>query len=125
MPNLLLALLAVALLGCSPGTSAVPTLASSAATIERPSVAPGTKRLLRGTPASPVRLLVQESEFGMEQRALQEGSLRGPVNPEIVNVTAIAEVTILQATRDGVQVQVNEGPQAGRRGWIRTDHLSQ
>ena len=56
----------------------------------------------------------------MQQRAIQEGSSRGAVNPEIVNVTSVAEVTILQVSEAGVQVQVNEGPQAGADGLSRS-----
>lgn len=84
---------------------------------------------LRGHEGAPVRLMVQEVAYGMQEKALQERDSKTLSwiwsAYEWLDVPTGTRVKIVQddpPTR--IQVEIADGPHLGRRGWLAPNYLA-
>ncbi len=85
-------------------------------------------RTLTGYQGKDVRLMVQEGAYGMQERALQEHDFKtlGWIweTYEYLDVPTGTPARIVRDTPGGVQVELADGTEVGRRGWLAPSYLS-
>jgi hypothetical protein len=113
MLKLLIVLVTVVLIGCTPSTSASQTPGAPDTSVighTRRVTTPGTNLWVQEVAYLTMRRAIQEKDDDTFARVVRTYEFF-PVNPS-------HRVMVLKISGERAQVEVIEGPQAGRRGWI-------